>query len=143
MQDSSVGNPDYWSVGPAPLPASIVCGLTLLAFSAAWLNGLPTILQIPIAIASLLLGCFAFKRLIDPPVQSLKVDGMRVQVRDSCGSRSNGTLAGVPFVSPFFVGMRWRVPGRRRPRAVGIFRGQLEDRHYRRLCAALRQNDEQ
>lgn len=142
MQDNSARNPDDCPVGPAPVWASLVGGLTLLAFSVVWLNSLSLMLQLPIGLATLLLGFFATRRLLDPAVTSIRVDGLRMRVCDASGSRIDGSLSGVPFVSPFFIGIRCQVPGRRWPLTLGIFREQLDDRHYRRLCASLRQSDE-
>lgn len=142
MHDTSARNPDNWPVRPAPFAASFVAALTLLACAAAWLNGLPAILQIPIAVGALALGTFTIRRLLNPAVRRLKVDGLRVRAQAVSGARHEGVVTNVPFVSPFFVGIRWRAPGMRLPRTIGIFREQLDRDDFRRLCATLRQQDE-
>ncbi len=142
MHDTSVRNPDRWPVGPAPVAASCVGGLTILGFAAAWLNGLALIVQIPIAVGTLALGGFAVDRLRRPTIKRIQVDGLRVRTEDASARRREGAVSGAPFVSPLFVGIRWRTPGRRLPRATGIFREQLHRDDFRRLCATLRQQGE-
>lgn len=132
-----------WPVGSARGAALAVTGLSLLACLAAFINGLPIFLQLFLALIVLAGGALAVRRLLWPEVAGLKVDGRRVRVRQASGDHAlTGELAGVPFVSPVYVGFRWRPDGARLPRSIGVFRAQLNAVDFRRLCAELRQGGE-
>lgn len=130
---------DWRPVGRSPMTALVVSGLTLAGASAPFATGLSLLVQIPIALVTLVAGALAVKRLLNPDIQSLKIDAARIQIRHRSGGRSSGSLIGSPFVSPLYVGLRWRPADSRLPRSIGVFRGQMTGPDFRRLCATLRQ----
>lgn len=131
-----------WPVGPARGPGLVVSGLGLLGLVAAFANGLPLIVQLPLALAVCALAGHALWRLLQPRIVGFEVDGRQVRLRTASGARLGGDLVGLPFVSPFYVGLRWREEGRLRQRSLGIFREQMNATDFRRLCAILRQRGE-
>lgn len=142
MHATSDRQSSEWPVGPSPVMALVLSGLTLLGLAAAFANGLPLALKLPIALLVIGLGSRSVVYLLRPFVTGLAVDGERIRVRDRSGGRSKGKLSGTPFVSPVYVGFRWRDGQRRLPRALGVFRGQLSDPDFRKLCVMLRQQGE-
>lgn len=142
MQGTSDHPQRDWTLGPSARMALVISVLTFLGLVAAFLNDLPLILQIPIALFVIGLGAHGIRRLLHPAASGLKVDGRRVRVRYRGGSQSTGSLTGTPFVSPVYVGLRWRPQGKRLPRSLGVFRGQMSEPDFRRLCAALRHQGE-
>lgn len=142
MQGISARVHDEWRLMPARSAVFVVSALTVLALIAAFANDLPLIVRLALAAAVLALGGHALRRLLRPRVDALAVDGQSVRVRETSGARSSGELVGAPFVSPFYVGFRWRENSRRLPRSLGIFREQMDATDFRRLCAALRQRGE-
>lgn len=142
MHATSDRQTNEWPVGPSPVMALVLSALTLLGLAAAFANGLPLIVQLPIALLVVGLGSRSVFRLLRPVARGLAIDGERIQLRDRSGTRSTGKLSGTPFVSPLYVGFRWRDGKRRVPRALGVFRGQLSEPDFRKLCAMLRQQEE-
>lgn len=142
MHATSDRRSNEWPVGPSPGTALALSGLTLLGLAAAFANGLPLLVQIAIALLVIGLGSRSVFRLLRPVATGLAIDGERIHLRDRSGERSTGRLVGTPFVSPLYVGFRWRDRKRRLPRALGVFRGQLSEPDFRRLCARLRQRGE-
>jgi hypothetical protein len=120
------------------MTALVVSGLILIGALAPFATGLSLLVQVPVALVILTAGAHAVKRLVSPDIESLKIDAARIQIRHRSGARSSGRLIGSPFVSPLYVGLRWRPADSRLPRSVGIFRGQMAGADFRRLCAALR-----
>lgn len=145
-RQSVQGNSDHrqrdWTLGPSAGAALVLSVLTFLGLAAAFLNDLPLIMQIPIALLVMGIGAHGTWRLLHPAVVRLKVDDQHVRVCYRGGSHSTGALAGTPFVSPVYVGLRWRPQGKRLPRSLGVFTGQMSEPDFRRLCAALRQQGE-
>ncbi|MDZ7789845.1 MAG: hypothetical protein U5L08_04985 [Xanthomonadales bacterium] len=131
-----------WALGASRNAAFTVSVLTVLGVAAAFLNGVPTLIQIFIAISVVAFGGHAVRRLLFPAVSAVMVEGQQVRMRFHDGSSKSGTLNGTPFVSPVFVGFRWSPQSSRLPHALGIFRGQMSATDYRRLCATLRQQGE-
>lgn len=131
-----------WPVGPARGAALLVVGLSLLACVAAFASGLPILLQTFLALAALVAGSLAVKRLLRPGIRSLKVEGRRLRVIKASGQAHAGQLLGLPFVSPVYVGFRWRPDRARLSSSIGIFRAQLKAADFRRLCSELRQGGE-
>lgn len=142
MQGTSAHRREDWPVGPARKSALMVAGLSALGLVAAFANALPLIVQLPLAITVLALGGHALRGLLQPGVRALGIEGQSVRIQEASGARSSGTLVGVPFVSPVYVGLRWCANDRRLPRSLGIFREQMDAPDFRRLCAALRQREE-
>lgn len=130
------------SIGPARRTAVIVSCLLLLGLVASFTNDLALPAQLSIAVAVLAMGTHAIWRLLRPRIAGLEIRGPRLRVRDACGARFSGVVVGIPFVSPFYVGFRWRQPDRRLPHSLGIFREQMSATDFRRLCATLRQQGE-
>ncbi|WP_376695990.1 YgfX family protein [Wenzhouxiangella sp. EGI_FJ10305] len=128
-------------MGPSPGMALVLSGLTLLGLVAAFANGLPLVVQLPIALLVIGLGSRSILRLLWPDATGLAIDGESIHLRGRSGTRSTGKLDGTPFVSPVYVGIRWRNE-RRLPRALCVFRGQLSEPDFRKLCAVLRQQGE-
>jgi len=128
-----------WPTRPARKAALAVSGLSLLALVAAFANGLPLLVRIPIALLVVAMGARTIRRLVHPSINGLRIEGFRVCVRTASGPRHCGKLAGSPFVSPFYVGFRWREDDRMLPHSLGIFREQMDATDFRRLCATLRQ----
>lgn len=133
---------DWLPVSPSLRAALVVAGLTLAGVAAPFATGLSLFLQLPVALAALAVGGVAIMRLVHPAIRSLKIDDSRIHIDYRSGSRSSGTLTGSPFVSPLYVGFRWRPADRRLPRSFGVFRGQMAGADFRRLCAVLRQQGE-
>ncbi len=142
MHATSDRHSNEWPVGPSPGTALALSGLTLLGLAAAFGNGLPLVVQFPIALLVFGLGSRSVFRLLRPVTTSLSTDGEKIHLRDRSGGRSTGRLVGTPFVSPLYVGFRWREAKQSVPRAFGVFRGQLSEPDFRRLCAKLRQRGE-
>lgn len=129
-----------WLVKPARGAALAVAGLSLLACLAAFINALPTPLQFLLALLALLGGGLSVRRLLRPKIVALEVAGRRVCVRQASDDHVvRGELAGLPFVSPAYVGFRWRPDAAGLPRSIGLFRAQLSATDFRRLCRELRQ----
>ena len=134
---------DDWPVEPARGAAVAVAGLSLLACLAAFSNAMPIFLQSFLALLVLLGGGLAVRRLLRPEISGLEVVGRRIRVSRTTSSHVlSGELVGLPFVSPVYVGFRWRPEGARLPRSLGGFRAQLSATDFRRLCAELRQASE-
>jgi len=131
-----------WALGPSRSAAFTVSILTVLGVAAAFVNGVPHLIQIFIAILVLAVGGHAARRLLYPIVKAVRIEQDQVHIRFHDGSSKSGTLRGTPFVSPVFVGFRWSPQSSRLPHALGIFRGQMSAADYRRLCATLRQPGE-
>ncbi|NEZ03912.1 hypothetical protein G4Y73_07080 [Wenzhouxiangella sp. XN201] len=128
-------------MGPSLRAALVVAGLTLAGVAAPFATGLSLLIQLPAALVALAVGGHAIMRLVNPDFRSLKIDEAQIHVRDRSGSRSSGKLIGSPFVSPLYVGFRWRPAEKRLPHSVGIFRGQMAGSDFRRLSALLRQRE--
>lgn len=131
-----------WSIGPARRASLVVAGLTLLGGVAVFANAMSFFLQLPLALLVLIGGSFSIRRLLQPPVRGIAVDGGGVRLRCAAAPSSKGRLVGPPFVSPLYVGFRWRSSDAERPRSLGVFREQMNETDFRRLCAALRQESE-
>lgn len=125
-------------IGPAPRAAAAVAALGLAATGAAFANALPLPLRCAVALIALIIAARAVFALIRPRWRRIALDGDRILAEDRSGRCISGKLAGRPFVSPVFVGLRWREKNARLPQAVGIFREQVPEDDFRRLCAALR-----
>lgn len=128
-------------MGPSLRAALVVAGLTLAGVAAPFATGLSLLIQLPAALVALVVGGHAIMRLVNPDIRSLKIDEARIHIRDRSGSRSSGKLIGSPFVSPLYVGFRWRPAEKRLPHSVGVFRGQMAESDFRRLSALLRQQE--
>ena len=131
-----------WALGPSRSAAFTVSILTVLGVAAAFVNGVPHLIQIFIAILVLAVGGHAARRLLYPVVNAVRIEEEQVRIRFQDGSSKSGTLNGTPFVSPVFVGFRWSPQSGRLPSVFGVFRGQMSAEDYRRLCATLRQPGE-
>ncbi|WP_181918761.1 hypothetical protein [Wenzhouxiangella sediminis] len=129
-------------MGPARGAALVVSGLSLLACLAAFANGSPFFIRLFLACLVAVVGGFAVLRLLRPTVSGLTVTGRRVRLDRPGRQPRTGEVVGLPFVSPLYVGFRWRPDTTRLPRAVGLFREQMSESDFRRLCAELRQGDE-
>lgn len=138
MRTPSVHTGSEGVIGPAPRAAAVVAVLGLAATGAAFANALPLPLRCAIALIMLIVAARAVAGLIWPRWRRITVDGDRFRAEAGSGQCISGMLAGRPFVSPVFVGLRWREEGTRMPRTVGIFREQMPTDDFRRLCAALR-----
>lgn len=130
-----------WPVGPARGAAVVVSGLSLLACLAAFGNGSPYFVRLAMACLVAFLGGAVVLRLLRPRVGRLSVTGRRVRLDEPGRQPRTGEVVGLPFVSPLYVGFRWRPDATRLPRSVGLFREQLSESDFRRLCAELRQGD--
>ncbi len=132
-----------WPVGPARGPALAVAGLCLLAGLAIFISALSVFLQLFLALIVIVGGGVAVRRLLRPEVTGLNVEGRRIRVSQATDDRAlTGELVGLPFVSPVYVGFRWRPDSAKLSRAIGVFRAQLSATDFRRLCAELRHGGE-
>lgn len=129
------------SLAGAPRAAALVAVLTAVCLVVAFANGLPDALQWLLAFFSAVVGLRAMIRLIRPGAASLAIDERHLTVNLATGERLSGPVASA-FVSPFFVGLRWRPGNRRWPNSLGIFREQMAPADFRRLSAALRARGE-
>lgn len=132
-----------WPVGPSRGAALAVAVVTLLGSLGAFANGLPAFLQVLVLLLVLGGGGIAIARLLRPPLDGLRIDERGVHVRRSGEPSRLARPVGAPFVSPLYVGFRCRWAGRKLPHSVGVFRGQMSEGDFRRLCAALRQRGEE
>lgn len=128
-----------WRIRPARGPALLVALVTLLGILSAFNNALSLWVQLLIAGLVLAAGGVAVHRLLAPVAKGLRVQSREVRLRMPGGATLEGELQGSPFVSPLFVGFRWRPEGRRLAGSLGVFRGQMTGEDFRRLCVALRQ----
>jgi hypothetical protein len=126
-----------WSLGGAPRTAALVSVVTLLGLVAAFANGLPALLQWLAGLLALLVGVRGVMRLIRPNVAALAIDEHHLTVRQASGRRLGGPVVSA-FVSPLFVGLRWRPEHSRWSKSLGIFSEQMSPEDFRRLSAALR-----
>lgn len=119
-----------------------MAGLTLLGCLAVLASGLPIPAQLSLSPIAVVIGGLAIRRLIRPRIRGLRIAGATVVVHLGSKPEVSGRLVGLPFVSPLYVGFRWRPDGCRLPRSVGVFRSQMNEADFRRLCAELRQGSE-
>ena len=134
--------PSDGPVGPARRPAAVVAAVTGAALVTALANDLPMPLKLTLAFLVLIGGGLAVRRLLQPALEGLSVNERGVRIRESGAVPVRGALLGKPFVSPVYVGFRWRLADGKWPRSFGIFRGQMREEDYRRLCVSLRQRSE-
>lgn len=128
---------DGWRIGPATGPAALVGILAVPSAAAAWFNGLPWPLRTAALLLVVALAARAIKQLLFPQTVRIKISGPTVCFESAGHGSGTGTIAGTPFVSPFYAGFSWTGQGRLR-RSFGVFRTQMNERDYRHLCVALR-----
>lgn len=126
------------SIAPAPRTAIVVAALTLAAVAAAFAVSLSLPWRVFIALIALAVGSMSLVNLLRPRWRRMRIDGDRIVLECRSGRRRTGRVTGQPFVSPVYIGLRWRGEGGRLPRPVGLFREQMRSNDYRRLCVALR-----
>lgn len=126
------------AIAPAPRVAAGVSVLTIAALTAALTASLPLPWRLAVALAACAVGVRAVAGLLRPRWRRIRIDGSGLLLECASGRRVAGRVAGQPFVSPLYVGLRWRPEAGRLPRTIGLFREQLSPRDYRRLCVALR-----
>lgn len=129
------------NINASPGAAAALACLTALAVLAAFTNGLILPLQVVIAVFAMVVGGHAAWRLLHPGLRRLRLDGNGLRLQFHSGDRE-GRLVGRPFVSPVYIGLRWKDDRLSLPRSCGIFRDQMGGEDFRRLCAALRQRSE-
>lgn len=130
-----------WVVKPSPTLIAVVIVLSALALLAAWANGLPLIIRLSLMMLVLAYGWFVVKSLLYPRHRRIALEGHELVVKDAFGHARNLGLVERAFVSPLFIGLSARRPGRRGLTTLGIFRGQLDESAYRRLAAWLRSRE--
>lgn len=123
--------------GSWPL-ALVVLMLAVAALIAVWLSRLHPAWQLGLSVVVAGYSVHGIRRALKPRWVRIAIDGERVRAEDRSGRRLSGMLVGQSFVSPVFVGLRWREDNARLPQSVGIFRKQVPGDDFRRLCAALR-----
>jgi hypothetical protein len=119
-----------------------VAVISVLGCLAVLSSGLPAPNSLVLSALALVFGAIVATRRFRPGIVGLRVQGSIVLVTRASVAELPGRLVGLPFVSPVYVGFRWRPEGARLPRAVGVFRHQMKAADFRRLCAELRQGSE-
>lgn len=118
--------------------AMVILVLAITALIAVWLSRLHPSWQLGLSLIIVGYSVYGIRRMLKPRWGRIAIDGDRVRAEDRSGRRISGRLVGQSFVSPVFVGLRWREEHSRLPRTVGIFREQVPEDDFRRLCVALR-----
>ncbi|QKK02540.1 MAG: hypothetical protein HND55_07725 [Pseudomonadota bacterium] len=118
--------------------AAILIGLGLAAGAAVWVAGLDWRLQLGLSMVVLAVAATVARRQLVPRWRWLRIDESRLELIDSAGRRHEGRLIGDAFVSPLFLGLRYRLSGRFLPASLGVFRCQTDSRAFRRVTVALR-----
>lgn len=101
-------------------------------------TGVPVWLQLLLALLGVLIGGLSCYRLLRPRWRRIRFFADEFSLTDASGTDWPARIVGRPFVSPFYVGFRWRSLSDGRVHALGLFRGQLPADAHRRLVARLR-----
>ncbi len=126
------------SIGPALGAALIVAILTVFAVVGLVWVGLPIWLRLLLAVVCALVGTLSCYGLVKPRWRRIKLAGAELKLADAAGTGLSARMIGRPFVSPFYVGFRWRAVAGGAVRSLGLFRGQLSADAHRRMVTLLR-----
>lgn len=127
------------AIDPAPGAATCVGILTACALISLFWVGIPFWLRLLLALLCVLTGALSGYRLLRPRWRRIRLfSDEEFSLIDTDGTDWPARIVGRPFVSPFYIGFRWRGLNGGRIHALGIFRGQVSDDAHRRLVTRLR-----
>lgn len=138
--DSASPSPER-PVLPARLMSLIVLLIGVLALGGILLSGLSVWLKAGLSVVVLIYAGWHLYRLARPVWKSLAISTDRAVMRYRTGEIFTITPGNSAFVSPLYIGFRCQSPSSERVFSVGLFRGQVDDEHFRRLSVILRQSD--